>query len=169
MRISINTGYLQLEAGGFLTEYDGVIEHFHLPKSRMMKTIEALEHDTAEDQTNKIYVPESPKTPENDLGTMPMTNNDLNLSQNPKTLRQRAAEAYASRTGSENTQQTLPSIVITKIRRQKRQKGKRGTTSPSTGESDYKSDTQPTPKRPRRSNHAPKPVQRQLRPRKTGP
>lgn len=103
---------------------------------------------------------------------IPETNVAVDLNQNPKTLRQRAAEAYAIQAKSEDTQhekQVITPVASSKAPRTTRQRGKQRAKALSSGDSEFESDTPPPArKRPRRSMRATQPVGRQLRPRRTG-
>lgn len=163
--------FQQPAAGGFLTEYDGVIEPFHLPKSRLTKTIEAIERIAAMEQPDEFNAPNLPEGSEEETEMPSTANGEIDVNQNPKTLRERAAEAYAlQENAAQHKQHVIMPVASSKMPRTTRQRGKqRAKGSPST-DSEVESDDTPLPasKRPRRSIKAPQPAKRQLRPRRTG-
>lgn len=84
--------------GGFLTEYDGVIEHFSLPKTRIMNSHEEAVKSNEDAEPAPAYDPHHswsspPPEQQSTLNeSSPMAGSGANV---PKTLRQRASDHYA--------------------------------------------------------------------------
>jgi xeroderma pigmentosum group C-complementing protein len=144
--------------GGFLTEYDGVIEHFSLPKTRIMHYHEEEVKSNEEAEPASAYDPHhswSSPAPERQSSLnegSPVVGSGANV---PKTLRQRATDHYARL----NHVQHAPSPVQSKKPKPKTKTKMRLSSNSSASDSE----TMPSPKRLRRAKVGSSPPGRQLR------
>jgi hypothetical protein len=143
--------------GGFLTEYDGIVEHFSLPKMRIIQYHEdAATSD--KDEVAPSYDPHhswSSPPPEQQISPnqdSPTTGSHASV---PRTLRQHATDHYAR---LDHVQRAPKPVQSKKLKGES--KTKRRLSSESLASD---SETVPSPKRLRRAKAAPSPPRRQLR------
>jgi xeroderma pigmentosum group C-complementing protein len=140
--------------GGFLTEYDGVIEHFSLPKTRIVHSHIEAANSNEEAEPAPAYDPHRswsspPPEQQNALNESSlMVESGANV---PKTLRQRATDHYARLDHVEHAPRPVQS---------KKTKTKMRLSSNSSASD---SETMRSPKRLRRAKVASSPPGRQLR------
>jgi xeroderma pigmentosum group C-complementing protein len=144
--------------GGFLTEYDGVIEHFSLPKTRTIHSYEEAVKSNEEAEPAPAYDPHhswSSPPPERQSTLnegSPMIGSAENV---PKTLRQRATDHYAR---LDHVPHAPRPVQPEKLKAKTKAKMRLSSNSSASD-----SETMPSRKRPRRAKVASSPPGRQLR------